>query len=190
MRKAVIVLALVAPLEGCVGKVGMSTAINLRAPFDAQAASGQLEPGSATINGSAFINWLDDRVVTCAGKEVHLTPATEYAIERFSHMYGTTPTYTSTSMRSVYKVMYRRQVFFPDPFTYKLNARSTTCNARGEFVFHDVKDGDYFVTAGIYWKVDPITADINWPMDTDQGGSLAKRVSVANGQADHLVLSK
>lgn len=189
MRKAATVLALVC-LAGCTGKVGMTTAINLQNTFDAQAASEQLEPGNATISGSASINWLDDQTVTCAGKRVHLVPVTEYAIERFGHMYGTVPTYASTSMRSVYKVLYRRQVFFPDPFTYKLNAKSTVCDGQGQFRFYDVKDGDYFITAGIYWKVDPITSDLHGPMEYDQGGSLAKRVSVLNGHADHVILSR
>ncbi|HLR78584.1 MAG TPA: hypothetical protein VK062_05995 [Burkholderiaceae bacterium] len=172
MTRTLTLIATVAVTAGC------TTAVNVQNDFDVRAAQAQMEAGNGSVAGTAFMLKRNGDVVTCAGNEVYLVPATDYAKERFSRMYPGMPTTTATSLKHVDEIMFRRQVFFPDPPAYYLATKATICDENGNFAFHDIKDGDYFVNTSVYWE-----DDIN------HGGTMARRVIVENGVAPQVTLT-
>jgi hypothetical protein len=105
-------------------------------------------------------------VVTCAGQEVALVPATRYASERMRATYGSTgpraavlPTYTIS--------------FTPDEPEFRVLARRTRCDAQGFFAFDHLRPGSYFVTTRVSWTV----------ANRQQGQLLMVRVDVPDDQA-------
>lgn len=178
MARILTTIAAVSVMAGCSVPLGTSRVINLENTFDVRAAQAQTKPGTGLVSGSALMPKRGGDMATCAGNEVHLVPATKYAEERFGHMYPGTPTAATTSVKSIDEIMFRHQAFFPDPPEYRLAMKVTTCDDQGNFEFTDVLDGDYFVNTTVYWKA-----------DTREGAALAKRVTVANGVTQRLILT-
>jgi hypothetical protein len=140
--------------------------------FDAELARKYLTDGPNTIAGSAVIPQRGGGVVTCAGREVELIPATDYARARIRAIYedenhGFLP--ASRSAR-----------FEEPPEEYLKLRRSTLCDAQGFFRFERVADGEFFVETWIIWHVSPYTPE---------GGGLMRRVAVNGGQRIDVVLS-
>jgi hypothetical protein len=149
-------------IAGCAAqKVSVDT------PFDAGQAADLMKPGVNTIKGSALIRQRAGTVVTCAGREVRLIPATGYAKRRMEMIYG-----SSTYAASVPTFEYTHP-------GYLALTRSTTCNAQGFFAFDRVADGDFFVATSVTWEAGYTT----------QGGALMHRVAVAGGEMKEIVLT-
>jgi hypothetical protein len=157
-------IAVLAALTGC-----MATAVKITAPFDAAQAQTLLAPGKNTITGSALIKRQDGIAVTCAGAEVQLIPATAYATQRITAIYG-----------NAERGRARNRVEFDnnDP-AYQSLIRKTTCNAQGFFTFREVADGEFFILTSVVWTVGYNT----------QGGHLMQRVRVTGGQTQEVVLA-
>jgi hypothetical protein len=158
MRNLLLVLLLA--VAGCAAP----RAVVISAPFDAQQAQAMLAPGNNAITGSALMRQNGGGVVTCAGNEVFLIPATGYAQTRLGAIYG------SSNMSPVYRP---RLDFQPDPPGYMSAMRTTRCNAQGFFTFDHLADGDFFVQVSIVWKTGAYIYE---------GGSLIQRVAVHGGQ--------
>jgi len=62
-------------LTGCV----TVQQVQISTPYDADAITPFVAPGSNQLTGSALIRQMGGGVVTCAGYPVHLIPATPYA---------------------------------------------------------------------------------------------------------------
>jgi hypothetical protein len=140
--------------------------------FNADEARAMLQPGDNTIKGSALIRQLGGQVVTCAGTKVALTPATEYAAERMTYLYGV----TAAGFRSI------REQGAPLPVAepgYAELEHQSICDPQGHFEFAGVSDGTYFITLAIVWQT------IQGP----QGGYLMRKVSVSGGQTVSVVLT-
>ena len=164
MRSLLVSIFAVAGLTGCV-----ATAVKITAPFDAAQAQTLLAPGKNTITGSALIKRNDGVAVTCAGSEVYLTPATAYATQRITAIYG-----NSERGRAINRVSFDNN----DP-AYLTFTRKTTCNAQGFFTFRDVADGDFFVSTSVEWTVGY----------SPQGGKLMQRVRAIGGKTEEIVLA-
>jgi hypothetical protein len=145
--------------------------ININAPFDAKQASIINQVGKNTIAGSALMKRNDGVAVTCAGEEVTLTYATEYANERIRAIYG-----NNIKGESINRNI---GAFAPDVPEYKTYKKEITCNAQGFFTFKNVADGDYYVITTIKWNVGGY-----W-----QGGNLMRKVSVKGGETVEIVLA-
>jgi hypothetical protein len=158
---AALVLTACAPME--IKKISSS--------FDANEAAFINKAGKNTITGSALMRQQGGGTVTCAGSPVGLTPATAYAYERMSFIYGNSNKGVRT--RGNFK-------FEPEtPSEYLTMSKSTTCNAQGFFTFKNIADGEYFVTTRVTWTIS----------DIPQGGLLMQRVSVKNGETADIVLA-
>lgn len=107
--------------------------------FDPQAGEYILKKGTGTVDGQAFLRRDYGRLVTAAGERVFLIPATGYAVERFSAMFG-------GDMRSYYGT----PVEDPPPEYYRLR-RETKVDMSGKFTFADVAPGRYIVATRIFW---------------------------------------
>lgn len=187
-KTAILVVATaLAFLAGCAAPPKQ---IALQSEFDADEARRLLAKGNNTIKGSALMRQLNGGVVTCAGGAVSLRPATAYAHERITHLYG----------NAIKGVGYYRpagiygQVNYPETwgnvyFTdtapeYAELGKQTTCDAQGFFEFTDVADGAFFVITGIHWQVVISQYVREW-----QGGALMHKVEVKGGETKKVVLS-
>jgi len=134
-----------------------------------------LEQGENTIKGSALIRQRGGGVVTCAGCEVVLIPATDYARERIRTIYGNEIKGYNTAGFG------RKQVKFDssEPEYFQL-MKKTIGDAQGYFSFPNIKDGDYFVVTYIAWKVNDYFYE---------GGNLMQYVVVSGGGTKEIVLA-
>ncbi len=174
MRIYVLLLAvLIAAFSaGCTVKP-KTVAINTE--FDESQAKRQLLPGKNTIQGNAFMRLTGGDVVTCAGSDVGLTPATAYATERMKALYGNDSSgFRPDKGRSPLK-------FAPDSQEYYQLTKKTVCDSQGIFTFENIADGDFYVFTKVTWNVGGYIP---------QGGTLMQKVHVANGQTKKIILSK
>lgn len=141
-------------------------------PFNAKAASIINKKGSANIEGQAFLKRRDGQVVTCAGEKVYLTPATEYAEERFRGIYGN----ENGGYRPAIKGGYSNASV---PEYYEL-ARETSCDAEGDFTFNSIANGEYYVSTSVLWRI----SDYYY-----EGGNLSKKITIKNGRSQKLILT-
>lgn len=132
MLRRVLAVCVVVSMAGC------QTA-KIDASFDPAAAGYVLKPGTGTIEGQAFLRRDYGWLVTAAGERVFLIPATSYAVERFSAMFG-------GDMRSYYG----NPVDEP-PSDYYRFRRETKVDRYGKFSFEKVAKGRYIVATRIFW---------------------------------------
>lgn len=157
-----------AALTGCAAIPQQETRID--AAWDGAAAAKALQPGPNTVAGSAFMRQQGGGVVTCAGSEVSLVPATPYAAARMRAIYGGIDAGINRQ---------RPPLFAPDVPAYHATMRKAKCDAQGAFMFGTVADGEYFITVIVQWTVGYVP----------QGGALMQRVTVANGAVARVVMS-
>ena len=129
-----------------------------------------LRPGTNTIKGSGLIRQQGGGVVTCAGNEVVLIPATAYSTERMKAIYP--------SAEGGLTVLGEIR-FEPNPPEYRTTVRTTKCDAQGSFVYDRVADGKFFVVSSVVWYV----------RDIRQGGNMMKSVTLSGGETKTVVLS-
>lgn len=143
-------------------------------PFDRAQAAAMLEPGTNTIRGSALIRQQGGGVVTCAGRDIALVPATQYAQQRITALYG-------QAQQGYYPAWPARGVKFANEAPeYQQLTRATVCDAQGFFKFERVADGDFFVVTAVTWQARQYVVE---------GGALMQRVRVAGGEMREIVLT-
>lgn len=131
-------------------------------------------PGPNTISGQALYTSLAGDMRVCANQTVRLVPASAYARQRFLELYGSDVSGLSNG-----------KSFGPygpdrsDP-RYLTSARSTTCDAAGNFKFDGVANGTYYVLSTMVWSA-------NNPVDSP-GSASFKRVQVKDGQTVEISL--
>lgn len=109
-------------------------------------------------------------MVTCAGQDITLVPATPYSIERLTHLYGSGETGFNNS---------RNYTFRPDPPEYSNLSRKTVCNSQGNFTFDKIADGEYFIVLSVNWVAGGLY----------QGGNLMKRIRLNDGSEQSVIIS-
>lgn len=96
--------------------------------------------GANSVEGSAV--WRSNgHLFSCAGQSVALTPETPYTRERMVQLYGSDVEAT----RTVEEV--RARSSGPPKRDYSAYVHSTQCDAHGQFAFHGLPDGGWFVIA-------------------------------------------
>jgi hypothetical protein len=157
--------------------------IKMVSQFNEVEAKRLLRRGKNSIRGNAFLRQTGGGVVTCAGEKVFLVPSTEYTRERMTYDYSDategyhpTPKLLSWEAYQAVKIPHEPK----ENSKYVKSMRETTCDARGDFEFNNVADGEFFVTTNVSWKV----------AGEEQGGGLMKRVSVAGGETSAMVISQ
>lgn len=139
--------------------------------FDQEAAKLLLRPGNNSISGSAFLRQQGGGVVTCAGQDVTLIPATAYARRVFVALYGTA-TEPARNKGSYVKIE-------PSSDEFGKLVRTTQCDAQGNFSFNKIADGDFFLETKVTWVV---AHAIN-------GGAIFRPVHVSGGEEIRVVIS-
>lgn len=161
-------------LTGC----AMTKTVQQTRSFNAAQAQEMMRPGHNIIDGSALIRQNGGGVVTCAGMEVSLTPATDYATERMLILYKSTDRgYLPFAAANIINPPSVPPP--PDP-EYLRQSQKTMCDSQGKFQFSNVTDGSFYITTQISWMVGY----------NQQGGMLMKRVDL-KGQVsiERVVLS-
>lgn len=162
-------IAIVAFLAGCAAPA--TPTVNLGAPFDAADARRLLVPGVNTIRGSAFLRQQGGGVVTCAGSDVSLVPATAYAKRIYQALYGTD--------QGQARHKGERFTVTPQSDEFGQLVKKTQCDAQGYFTFDRVADGDFFVETTVAWMVAGVK----------NGGPIMRRVTVAGGSTAAIVIA-
>lgn len=168
MERIFLLLVMMVLMAGCAPQ-----RVTLSTEFDPAQTKKMLEQGSGSIKGSALIRQNAGGVVTCAGEEVALIPATEYSRERVQAIYG--------SDNGGYKPIFgsRNVVFENDNQAYQSYMRKTHCDAQGFFRFDNVAKGDFYIGTRVAWLVQSIP----------NGGHLSQRVSLGEGETKTIVMS-
>jgi hypothetical protein len=166
-------LLMVLALAGCATPRAPGV-YTVTAPFDASQAEQMLGAGTGTVKGRALFRESGGGVVTCAGNEASLVPATAYAAERMKALY-----LSEERGSNLFGPRVRAPMFAPDPADYHRLMRKTRCDAQGYFSFDNVAEGDYFVTTTAWSQAG----------SSLQGGNLMKRVRVQPNATIEFVLS-
>jgi hypothetical protein len=141
--------------------------------FSAEEVAWAKQPGTNTIEGSALLRQQGGGVVTCGGSEVDLIPASKYASERLTYLYGG----PDGGYTSALSMMYYKEPPPPNP-EYQRTWRKTICDAQGKFKFTNLPDGGWYVLS-----------EVRWTVNTPQGGYIAKFVQVKDGETKEVVLT-
>lgn len=141
---------------------GCATAppVAVSTPYDPAAHAHYAAAGSGSIKGQGFLRQQGGGVVTCAGSQVMLFPATPYFREAIGIL---------RSGRGVLPLTYAAQQL----------RKLATCDAQGNFQFGSVASGNWFVATEVKWTVGY----------NPQGGALLAEISVSDHQETTILMS-
>lgn len=128
--------------------------------------------GEGIVRGSALLRQQGGGVVTYAGNEVFLVPATESAISGVRQVFGGDQGYVR---RGGSTTLGGGTVVVPP-----VPNRQVVCDAQGFFRFQEVRPGRWYIMTSIVWSVG----------ENYQGGALVDWVELADGEEVEIVLSQ
>lgn len=170
MLKFLAIAAAVAALTGC----GIAPKVSVNAKFDEDQAKAMLAPGNNQIHGSALMRQMGGGVVTCAGEEVTLIPATPYAIAWAREVFG--------NQDGGYR-QGQQPTFESGGEAFRLHQKVTYCDAQGAFKFNDVADGRFFLATSVTWHAPSSFGPL------PQGGFMARPYDIRGGKTHTVVVS-
>lgn len=176
--KKILALGVATVMVGCAVPEARAPYWVNKIAFDEQLTKDLIADGEGSLQGTAFMRQAGGGVVTCAGFEAKISPVTPYSSERLGFIYGAAPT-VGEVLLAPYSVATSGYVFAIDPPEFQKLVKKTICDAQGNFAFEGIKDGNYFVNAGVAWRVGSV-----------QGGALITQVQVKNGKAQRVILSR
>jgi len=157
--KYLFAIAMALSLAGCVSPEPMVTTL------DPASLEYIRETGTASIEAQAFARQRGGGVVTAAGEEVLLIPATPYTRELTAKMVaGTAPPDAAAPIRSF--------------------KRTTIADADGRFTSSNLKAGSYLILALVRWEVPSQYGAI------PQGGPMRREVTVAEGEHASVIMAR
>lgn len=129
------------------------------------------KPGTAQIDGQAFIKTHSGEVKFAAANWVYLTPLTSYSAEWFR-----------------VRVLNNRRIEPPDARLEKYQRR-TKADGEGRFQFKNLPAGEYYLFCPIRWKdYTEIYAFIGFPWT--KGGNAYGRVTVREGETAKVLVTR
>lgn len=155
-------------------KHSLKNEVELPVPFNPEDAAFIFNKGTATVKGKGVFKANTGQVISCDGSNVHLVPVTEYSKERYTYLVG------GTNEGFISQELIQTIEFTPDPPEYREYMRSTRCNYKGEFLFENVADGEYYLNTDIFSPVNGYRAV--------KGGVFAARIVVKSGEVIHVDL--
>lgn len=178
MKKSVILaIAACAVLAGCAAPKQQAK-IKLHTLLNKEQAEMLMSDGSNTIKGSALMRQVSGGVVTCAGQNVSIVPATNYAYERVRHLYGS----DTAGTRNAFVIQNNPEPFETTDEDYQKYQKRTLCDAQGFFKFEKLADGEFFVISAITWKANPNSVYF-------EGGWMMRKVKVSGGEVKEIVIA-
>lgn len=160
VEKSLLLLIACLGLSGCpAATTPVQQSVSVTTPFSVDEHRGYMKPGVTTVKGQAFLRQQGGGVVTCAGKEVILNPATPF-------------------YRELYRIARSgaKPMIPPAPPELEEHQRRTghgisrkgQCDAQGNFVFENIPSGRWMVATEVMWTVGY----------NPQGGTLVKEIDV------------
>ncbi|MDO3383957.1 hypothetical protein [Gilvimarinus algae] len=140
--------------------------LELESRFDSSEVDWVMQPGSATVSGTASIRLETGEQKGCGGFHVELLPAADYANERIFRTYG-------NNDQGQILMSQDPPSFTPDAKAYHELNLSAPCNEDNRFEFLQVPAGDYYAIGFIIWSEG----------DTKKGGGVMKRIRVTEGES-------
>ena len=126
------------------------------------------QEGTAIVCGQAFMKTRGGDVKLAAGNEVLLNPVTSYSEQWFEETY-----------------LQNKDLSLPD-LRYRKHILSTIADAEGSFEFKNVPPGEYYLTTRVIWE-----APVGYHGSlVPQGGLLAERITVKNGDELRFILTR
>ena len=171
MKNWQFVVGVSALLASCAVPPAVPPIVSSGAPFDLLSAEELLRKGRNVITGSAFLRQQGGGIVTCAGQNVNLIPATDYARRTFVALYGTSTDQARNIGQNVR--------IEPPSNEYGRLVKKTQCDAQGSFSFEDVADGEFFIETTVTWIV----------AGRPNGGAIFRPVRVSGGEKVRIVIS-
>jgi len=150
-------------LAACVPMMQKAREVEIKTAFDPKEHDPYLKSGNNTVTGRAYMHTLRGEVVTCAGREVMMLPATSFFREAIE--IGRTGKLPKMNEKI--------------PVEYRSIMRPGKCDSQGNFVIRSLPDGNWFVLTQIKWTERGLT----------QGGDLAKEVRLSGGKTVEVVLT-
>lgn len=141
-------------------------------PTDTDSATAMLATGTGTIKGSALMRQRGGGVVTCAGNDVFLIPATPSATNELNRVFGGDHGYVPRGGDPM--IGGGTLVAPPTP------NRTEVCNAQGFFTFANIRAGKWYVMTSIVWVAG----------NDYQGGAMLSSAEIGEGQEIEIVLSQ
>ena len=134
--------------------------------YDRNQIAWSLADGTGKLEGDGFLSRRDGMLVKCSGQEVGLVPASDYAIERFTNIYGSPNGGYNTAGYG------NRNADAADP-DYINDVRTTICDVDGKFSFENLPSGEFYVYTGVIWRVTDYA---------NEGGAISRRVKIEEGK--------
>jgi hypothetical protein len=135
--------------------------VQMQTKFDTEEHKPYTETGNNTIKGQAFLRQRGGGIVTCAGSDVMLVPATSFFREAINLFRAG-----------------KKPLSNIDP-TYSNMIKRSQGDAQGNFSFRNLPNGNWYVLPEVKWTVGY----------NPQGGTLMKEVSVSNGETKQVLLT-
>lgn len=125
--------------------------------------------GSNTVTGQAFLRQKGGGVVTCAGSPVLMYPDSQYFADIVD--------YDAISMLDK-----KAQPLF----------MGSTCDAQGNFEFHNVPAGKWIIKTIVSWDVPSVNniGSYYYTVDMPQGGEIIQKVIVSNGVVNKFIMTR
>lgn len=144
-------------------------------PFDRNEVRWFESYGDNVIQGTAQLRSRSGNVYSCSDDPdaVGLIPASTYARQRMKLMYGN----DESGFLGKYPDITESDLL------YQKMIKTTGCDG-GQFIFQNLPDGEYFVTASVSWGVYKMP-----PVESLQGGTFMRRVRVTGGQVSKVSLT-
>ncbi len=144
---------------------GCARIITINSTFSESDTNWILKNGNNKITGQGFMTTVAGDIKLCSGKVVKAFPVTAYSKERISSIYG--------SENGGYSPFTEKIKITGAPSGYKTLAKSTICDAQGNFEFNNLPFGEYYVQTRVVWAASVTHYHTNW-----QGGYITKRVAL------------
>lgn len=176
MKKVMLAACLCVATALMCGCAAQERVLTLHTTFDEAQARAAMGPGTNTVKGQAFLRQNGGGVVTCAGETVYLAPATRYAEERITLLYGS-PDGGFVSTSDTFRFRWTPET----PESYHALQHTCIADAQGNFRFEGVRDGAYYLVTRVIWT---------FGNNRFHGGAMARKVSVSGGRTEDVILTR
>lgn len=160
-RTRVVVIALGLFYAGC----SIRQPVQIQTVFDRSEHEPYTEPGENSIKGQGFLRQQGGGVVTCAGSEVLMIPATSFFREVVMYVRAGNAPHIA------------EKIFDP---AFKSIIKHAQCDAQGNFSFSKLPSGAWFVLTDVSWVVGYAR----------QGGVLTREVTLSNNETAQVLLTE
>lgn len=153
---------LIALLGGC----ALNKPVERTSTFNETEYAPYAGTGTSSITGQAFAKTVGGDVKFAAGNSISLNPVTVYSTEFYNTL-----------------VIQQKAITAPDTRAAQYN-RTTIADGNGNFEFHKLPAGEYYVTTILTWSA----PGMNGPVPT--GAALGAKVSVGPGETAKVIVTR